>query len=221
MAVTRTGTEVLIQNGNQSWSQNITVPADAEICIVLVSVWKEATDWIPANPFTLGGSNLTTVQKGDNQSANEQGWIGYILVSSTGTVALACNWGTGLGAGACVHAVFYKGIDTDDPIKSSGKQTTSGADLTGLTASAGDMMVGCVASEAVPDSVNDNSQTEIDISSQYSYAAIGTAEKDGGTGFYFTGGTYTSVVALVLAQAGEAPPAATLSGRKTLLGVGL
>jgi len=90
MAVTRTGSVITIQSSSESSSQSITVPNDATICVVVVSLYYDSpTSWIPANPFTLAGSNLTTAQKTDEQIINGQVWIGYIVNPSTGSQTLA------------------------------------------------------------------------------------------------------------------------------------
>jgi hypothetical protein len=204
MAVTRTTeTVITVASVNQSGSQNITVPSDAEICIVLVSIYKYASDWMGANPISLGGTNLTTLQKTDNTSEGMQTWCGYLLAPSTGTQSFAWSWGAAPGQQGCFVILFYKGINTSSPIKDSDKTITALADLTGLDASSGDMMVGVVASYDNSPTVTDNSQT---LLYDYNYGSSdgGFAQKDGGTGFYFSNGQYTTVAACVIAQAAAA-----------------
>lgn len=199
MAVTRTGSATSIANTNQTWSQSVNVPADAQVAVVIATVWANQDNWIAANPFSLGGSNLTTLQKTDSQHDNNATWLGYLVNPPTGSQTLSCNWGQSLPAGASITIAFFVGVDTSNPIRSSGQQTSNGSDLTGLTASAGDMMVGGVGSDTQP-TVTDNSQTQL-TNAAGGGLYLGSAQKDGATGFYFTGGAYTTCVALVLRQA--------------------
>jgi len=201
MAVVRTGDIVVIQNSDASGSQSVAVPADATLCVVIITGWNDSTNWIPANPITLGGVNLTTLQKTDNQVNNGQVWIGYLVNPSTGSQSLAWSWGIAMDEGANFCIAFYKGIDTASPVVSSGKQTTAGADLTGLSASAGDMMVGGVYSYSIAiTSVTDSSQTQLAKPNKFNSCYGGFAEKDGGTGFYYTGGDYQTCVGGVFKQ---------------------
>jgi len=203
MAVTRTGDIYAIEAGTaQSDSQSVTVPVDCDVCVVVAGMWRDATNWIAANPVTLAGQNLTTEQKTDEQSDGYQLWIGYIVNPSTGSQTLAWNWGAAPSDPAAICCVFYAGVDTADAIEDSGEQLTLGADLTGLTASSGDMMVGGVYDYGGEPVVADEGQTELTIIGQggEEYFA-GFAQKDGGIGFYYTpSGGYGTCVALVLAQ---------------------
>ena len=199
MAVTKTGSTITIQSGDDG-SQSVTVPTDADICVVMCSLYAGTPNWIVANPVTLAGTNLTTAEKTDNQTSNGHVWIGYIVSPSTGSQTLAWNFTVGtVNEGINFVVTFWTGVDTASPIVDSGKQTTSGADLTGLSADSGDMMVGCAYSyNSTHTSVTDNSQTEL-TRSTYNSAGLGAAYKDGGTGFYFTGGSYTTCAAIVIA----------------------
>ncbi len=200
MAVTRTGSVIQIQNSSQSGSQSVTVPSDAQACVVIVTFYGNF-NWIANNPVTLAGSNLTTVQKTDEQIDNGHVWIGYKVSPATGSQTLAWNWGATPQEGANICVVFYTGVDTSNPIVSSGQQLSANTDLTGLTASAGDMMVGGVYSYDSSPTVTDNSQTQLAVMGRYNLCYGGFAEKDGGTGFYFSSGNYNTVVALVLKAA--------------------
>jgi hypothetical protein len=189
---------VEIKSSGNSGSQSITVPDDCTCVVVGVSLWKTTTNWIPVSPISLNSVDLITEQKADDQNGNQQAWLGYLVDPSVGSQTFFWDWGTTLNAGAIFHIIFFKGIETSDPIVSSGKETTS-ADLTGLTADITDMMVGFAAGYggAAP-SVTDNSQTEILTTSLFSSATAGSAFKLGDTGFYHTGGGYIVSVALVL-----------------------
>ena len=220
MAVTRTGTAVTIANTNQSFSQAITVPADAQIAVVVAAIWRYQTNWIAANPVSLGGSTLTTVRKTDTTSDNNQLWLGYLALPATGSQTLSVNWGAVPTGGANIAVVFYKGIDTSDPIRASAVQTTSWTNLTtGLTASAGDMMFGGVASDSAV-TVTANGQTQV-ANNLGASIYLGTAQKDGGTSFQFTGGDYTTVAALVLRQGAGGTGASATSAVGTATAAGL
>jgi hypothetical protein len=210
MPVVRTGTPVLIQNSSQSGSQSITIPSDCQTIVVAISAYKNSTNWIATNPCTIDGSNVTTVRKTDSTSAINQNWLGYILNATTGSKTFAWDMGTTFTFGLNISIIFYKNVDLDSPLVSSNLTTTDGADVTGLTAGATDMMVGIVSSEGGNATVTDNSQTEISVTS-YNSEYHGVAEKLNGDGFYFTGSTFTSASALVLRYK-EAPAVVTNNG---------
>lgn len=150
--------------------------------------------------MTLGGNNLTTAQKTDEQTANTQVWIGYYVISSTGTLTLAWDWGAAPTNGASICVAFYKGVDTVTPINDSGQQLTSELDLTGLSAGANDMMVGVVGSYGGITSVNDSSQTELWLTA-YNSAWGGFAQKAAGTGMYWTpagADSYSTCAAIII-----------------------
>lgn len=193
----RTGSVYTFTSSAQVDSETVTVPADADICVVAATLFKNTSNWLPANPFTLGGANLTTEQKTDEQTDNSHVWLGYKVSPATGSQTLAWDWGQSPGQGALITVAFYRGVDTITPIVDSDQQLTAGTDLTGLTASGDDMMVGAIASYGALSSVTDNSQTELYLS-LFNQTGGGFAEKLGGTGFYFTGGGYTTCAALVL-----------------------
>jgi len=215
--VTQTGSGITIQSSSQNGSQSVTVPADATLCVVMASMFENATNWITANPVTLNGVNLTTLQRTDDQSVNDHAWIGYLVNPSTGSQTLAWNWGTTPDQGAIIYVVFYKGVDTSNPVVSSGKQTTNGQDLTGLTAGVGDMMVGIVSTDTSVTSVTDQGGTELArTSSAFNNIHAGVASKLGGTGFYFTGGTYTACAAGVFRGTGASVNQFTYSNTNSI-----
>jgi hypothetical protein len=200
--VTRTGTVTTIENSNQTGSQSVTVPADATLCVVMAAFYRNATNWIAANPVSLNSVNLSTLKKTDGVNDVEQVWLGYLVNPATGSQTLAWNWGNTFTEGAVICVVFYKGVDTSDPVVSSGTQTNDTYDLTGLTAGADDMMVGVVGTwNTSPSSVTDNGQTELAITGPVNTCYGGFAEKLGGTGFYFTDGEDTSCAAGVFRAA--------------------
>ena len=195
--VTRTGTVTTITSTLQSSSQSVTVPADATLAVVMASLWRNATNWIAANPVTLGGVNLTTLQRTDEQTGNEHAWLGYLVNPATGSQTLAWNWGAAPTEGVNIAVVFYKGVVTSNPVVSSGEQLTTDTDLTGLIAGPDDMMVGVAATYTSAPTVTDSGQTQLAVMGPTAGAYGGFAEKLGATGFYFTGGSNTTCAAAV------------------------
>ena len=134
MAVVRTGSVVTISSDATTGSQSITVPSDADIMVVGFGTWDGSTDWIPTNPLTLNSVNITKAEETDYQSDVDQTWLGYLVNPDTGTQTFAWDMGSTSGFDGNVYGIaFYKNVDTTSPIVSSGKTSSGGADLTGLT----------------------------------------------------------------------------------------
>ena len=114
--VTRTGTVTTIQNSLQSDSQSVTVPTDATLCVVMATLYNGTANWIAPNPVSLGGTNLTTLQKTDEQTDNGHVWLGYLVNPATGSQTLAWDWGATPSVGANIAVSFYKGVVTTNPV---------------------------------------------------------------------------------------------------------
>lgn len=198
--VVQTGSSYLITNSYDADAYDISVPSDANIVVVVASFWLDNLNFVPDDVFKLGGNVLTVVQKTDDQSSNGQTIIAYLASPPKGTRRFRWNWGYNLTEGASIKIIFYKNVNEADPIVSSAKTLVSDTDVTGLTAGTGDMMVGVAYGYSTTfTSLNDNGQTVLE-NSVYNSAAIGAAEKLGGTSFQYTGGSYQTACAIVLRE---------------------
>jgi len=206
MAVSRTGTYVTFTSASGSGSQGITVPADTEIMLAFISGWDSGNYWLQAGAtLTIDGDALTFIDNTVVGGGNEHIGAYYRVNPSTGSQTFAWDWGASGEPtdGAHFVFVFYKGVDTGDPIRDFATND-SGEDVTGLTANAGDMIVGGVT-EYTPSTVtstDDDGQTEIYLSALYRSSAIGIGEEADEGDFYATvPGTAPSAVAAVLRAA--------------------
>jgi len=149
-AVARLGSVQTFTSSAITSSQNISVPAGADIMTLVVGGF-DGDDVFSGGTITLGGNALQIGFDGDdNGSTAHQGILYYIDVSSlSGVQSLAWTWnGSGsLLIGANFLYAFYDGVDTTSPIRASGgQQDTDGNFTTGtLAAVAGDMIVAGMA----------------------------------------------------------------------------
>lgn len=199
MGVERISTES-VQSSAQSSSTTITVPADCTL-VVVMAVGFGGIGWMGANPISINSVNLTTQEKTDSQDTNGQVWIGYLANPATGSRTLAWSWNNAPSEGVQYLVVYLRGASTSNPIRSSGQQTAADTDVTGLTAELNELMLGCVYSYTSITSVTDNSQTELLKGGPYNTAYYGFAEKQAGTGFYYTGGSYQTCAGIVVRSA--------------------
>jgi hypothetical protein len=209
--VTRTGTAEDLNSPNQTGSQTITVPADCTCVVITASGYYGSGDGIfgAGQIYGLGGADFagsTKFSVGASGASADipssgQVCISYLVNPSTGSQTLRWSLPAAANEGVNAKILYYKNIDTGSPLTDSDVQLSVNADLTGLTAGASDMMVGVgYKYGGAFTSVNDSGQTELN-NDVYNSAANGTAEKLGGTGFYFTGGDYTICCAIVLKAA--------------------
>lgn len=215
--VTQTGSAVVVESTGYNSSQGISVPSDAELAILCITGWTDGGVTFGDTPASLNSVDFTKVQSTDDQSANGQVWIGYLLNPTTGTPTFAwdLNIGRDPDEGVTYVLTFWKGVNTGAPIADSDKETASDTDITGLSAGSGDMMVGVVYDYGVSPTVTDNSQTE-QRSSVYNSAGIGVGSKLGATGFYYTSGAgYQTCVAIIIAAGGGGGGTVSLSATLT------
>lgn len=147
MAITRTGSVSTITTGNtnNTGSASITVPSDATLAIVVLSGWYNLTNYFSNGSITLNGVSFNiTLARIDSDATNFYGLIGYLVNPSIGTQTLAWDWsGTSSpNDPPIIKVVYYNGIDTSSPIRSSygGQNSGTSFSTTSLTAQTGDLI---------------------------------------------------------------------------------
>ncbi len=144
MSVTRTGSIIDIHSSANSGSQAVTVPDDAEImvCGVIGSTADSINDFLSGNPPTIGGQAMSMVRDDDDNFNIILGAIFQKTSPPTGSQTFAWNWGgtNAMPVGGHILIGFYKGVDTANPIRSTGgSQDLDNSATTGsLTAVSGD-----------------------------------------------------------------------------------
>lgn len=144
MAVSRTGSVGTITNNANSGSQSVTVPADAELMVVGAIGYEGVSTYFSSGSVTINSAALSVSRANDSDTSYGMVSLFHKVSPSTGTQTLAWDW-SGTGApdeGVTIFYAFYKGIDTDDPIKSEGgEQVQTDADTGVMTAATGDLAV--------------------------------------------------------------------------------
>lgn len=208
MAVERTGTAVNINTSSDSGSQSITVPSDATLAVVFFGGYIAAGTHLASDvTLTLGGTTMTNVGHNPGTTSGVDGiWIRHLVNPATGSQTFGWSTGRTFQYGILITIVFYRGVDTATPIKSSSlidTINTPTASITGLTYATGDMMVGGVQSDTVP-TVTGDGQTSINVSSQGAKGGgyLGVAEEASTGAFYCSGLEYSGLGAVVIAAGG-------------------
>jgi hypothetical protein len=181
MAISRTGTFTEVDSSVQSSSISITIPADAEILVVLVEGYALSSAIFGANSMTINGLAMTRAIFYDADS-NVHGTAIYYRVSPpTGSQTLAWSWSNALTLGAIMACVCYKGIDTASPIVDAKANHVNASNttisVTALTHGANDLTVGVAGcdSSGTPD-VDTGGQTKILESATFNGAKVAVAE---------------------------------------------
>jgi hypothetical protein len=207
---------------------NITVPADAEIVIGLVSKFQGTADGLAAMTFTKGGSQVAmTKVAGDGSTSAWQGALFYLVLPDTGSnKTWAWDWvGTGNSADPenLVSLTFWKGIDTASPVRDSDSIQGNSFPLTtpSLTAQTGDKIVagfaGFAGSEGTVDSWTNLTELSELAGSTYADATWATGDPTGNTTVSVasvSGYSEGALMALVLKPAAGASAAGPLVGGK-------
>lgn len=157
MSVTRTGAVANWGDASNASSHAVTVPADAEICVLAVIGFQADLQFLslPDAAPTINGVAMTQQQTNVDPSDGNQTVIYTLVNPPTGAQTLAWNW-KGAGTftdGGQYNVAFYKGVDTANPVRSKGgnTQTPGVAGQPGpfdistgsLAISPGDALVGC------------------------------------------------------------------------------
>lgn len=147
MAITRTGSIIefhAVVDGANSGTENVTVPADAEIMIVGVVGYITGVSPFSGGTLTIAGASMTYIG-GDADVSKMTGGMFYKVLPATGAQTLAWDWaGTNTMEGG-THFVyaFYKGINTSGAIRDDDatQQASSPHTSNTLTAQSGDLIV--------------------------------------------------------------------------------
>jgi hypothetical protein len=144
--VTRTGSVGEITSTANSGSQSITIPADATLVVVAVSGYSgTTTNFFSGGTLTLNGVTRSVGRTDDAYSSYGMTAIFYWVNPATGSRTLAWNWaGSGVATtGVHIFYAFYKGVDTTNPIKSSGggHNHTTTVNTGAMTAATGDLAI--------------------------------------------------------------------------------
>lgn len=205
MAVERTGTAVTIGTSSATSSQSVDVPSDCD-CVVLFHVGaNDGSDPMFGSSgaiFTLGGQSLTWRTR-TPASANNIDESAHTLVNPpTGSQTFAWT-GCSETYGIALILVFYKGVDTSDPVlASSGNSTDIGSvSVTSLATATGSKTVAAVGAFSVAPDASGNSQTVFINNSGPYYATelfVDVAEKAESSSMSATTGDYMGIVAVSL-----------------------
>jgi hypothetical protein len=159
LSVARTGSVTCTHSYANSGSFSVSIPADATVLVVGVAGSVNSPGYFSDYPPTIGGGgNIMSVgnQQDDDTpvSTTDYAVIFYFVNPPTGSQTLAYNWGSSytIADGGHIVTAFYKGVDTSNPIRSSGGEQSQAASpdsaTTGsLTGQSGDMFVGMAYSD--------------------------------------------------------------------------
>ena len=211
MAPVRTGSITLIQSSDQNpAAQNITVPADATLCLVAAGYFNSTTG-MDFTTLTLNGVAFTSV--GAQNNTTEVGYANMWVLANpaTGIQSLDWAWSNAPSLGANIFVVFYKDADTSAPIRGFDVQAGVGWDDTITTdafATSVDDTVLCIGYGGGPvDAAAGAGQTEIADSGQFnfSYAALGEKAGVAGTTTMAVYGSQVAIVACSIKPGAAGP----------------
>jgi hypothetical protein len=204
MAVEQSGSAYL--GDLYSASVAVVVPSDANIAIIYGKHYALST-----GAPTIGASSATLVVRSGDTGDRPIVDIWYIVNPTIGSQTLTYGAAQGFSDTYYMGAVFFKGVDTANPIASY-NSSSDNTDITGLTAPAGSMMFGCSGGSYSTPTVTDNSQTQLILENSHGFGAALRADMNG---FYFTG-TSQNAAALTINPSGVS--AATGLPRRALDG---
>lgn len=209
MTVERTGTAVNINTSSNTGSQSITVPSDATLAVMFFGgASGDDTGFDSGNStFSIGGFPATWRARSASSFDVGDCCVSTLSNPATGSQTFAWTCGASITYGNMLTIVFYKGVDTSSPVRSSGgnqattlNTTLSVADLTYVS---GDMMVGGVTGGNSGITLVGNSQSQIALTgpgAKNSFAYLGVADRASIGTFTVSNVDYPGIVALVLRQ---------------------
>lgn len=189
---------VVVTDSTSPVDASVTVPEGATFCVVCISGWRNATNWLNPSQFTLNGAAFTNIIDGDSQADQEQAWLGYLANPTSGQLAGTFT-ATGL-QGLIFTLIFANEVDAASPIKDSDLHLTAGdLSITGLNSEAGDLSIGFLA----------NYQNDATITGGTERSDSGTFNEDRGivntgdgvTSFTCTNENFGTLLAVVLRNA--------------------
>jgi hypothetical protein len=162
----RTGTHSQFCDTSDAGSDSITVPADADLAVLLVSGYETGNTGYFSAPDaapTINSVSMTEATATDVDTGTA-GAIFYLSNPATGSQTLAWNWGFNSGPteGVQYYVVYYKNSDAT-PLRSACSAESGGSTVncTPGSASAGDVMV-AVAGVSAIEAIGWTNATELD-----------------------------------------------------------
>lgn len=194
-----------------SVSQSVSVPTDATIAVFCTGEYSAQSS------HTLNGSSFTTaIMDGDASDMPQR--ITYLINPSTGSRTFSFNPPDSFAYGNWL--IFLKGVDTANPVVSTASEEPATSPVSGLTAGAGDMMIGRLFgnyNSAL--SVAVSGQTQIDAEAERSAVAYKSAATDfqwtitGGSPIIGVAAVFRAATAAAGSLASKANPIIALLGR--------
>ena len=128
-----TGSVLQIQSSNASASQNISIPADAELCLFMSADWL--SDWVTLDSVTLNGDDFSEgADYGNANTETARIWTYEVPEEIRGTTkSLAWEFSTEPLEGANIFIVFvkdYSGIDGFGGNQRTGNGTVTSSNIT-------------------------------------------------------------------------------------------
>lgn len=144
MAVSRTGSITDIHTSNNTGSQSVSVPADAELMVVGLAGAIDSGSIFGTASISIGGAAASLILDAYGDGVWESALF-YRVSPATGSQTFAWDF-AGSGSvtyGAHILIAFYKGINTTTPIKANGGEASGDGSFTtgSLSATTGDMAV--------------------------------------------------------------------------------
>lgn len=202
----RTGSVTPITSSLTTFSQSITVPADATLFVLGISFYQNASQ-LPSS-LTLGGNALTQVVVNTDVDGEMTG-LWDLANPPTGSQTLAVTWASALEEGAHYFPAYYNDVDTTDPIRGTGNAGNGGStETTGaITTAVGDIVCAVGASFGGTDcdlsATAGADQTEVADTAEFQTIQGAFGEKVGvaGTTTFTVGGAFASISAASLRDA--------------------
>lgn len=207
MAVERTGTAISISTVSATGSQSIAVPSDCTCAVLFHLGAQDNADTVFGSggaTFTLGGSSFVWQGRTPSGSNNCDGAVLTLVNPASGSQTFAWN-GCTEDYGVGLFVVFYKGVDTSNPVlDADGNSNITGTvTVSGLTTDTGSMTVlgACVFTNTPNTAIN--SQTVIvnnygPVETTYLYVDIAEKAEASSVSSEQPGIDYCGVVAISL-----------------------
>lgn len=182
--------DVVVTSSADSGSQSVTVPSDADCCVIGIGGWTGGSRVLmPPTAISLAGSAFTGLQS-DNNNAHEKMHLARLVGMAPGSQTYSWDMG---GSGSVTEGLlhfltFFKNVDQANPIVASGL-TNGNVDVTGLgSPGAGDMMVGLSAAFGSAPTVTGSGQTSMSTPAAFNQAIMRGAYKLGASSYDITAG---------------------------------
>lgn len=198
-----------------------------------VAGWRDGVNsYYSGGSVSIGGNAMSVGRADDTNYAYDMTVLWYRVNPPTRTQSLAWDWsGTNAPSdNSLIFYSFYNGVDTSNPIRSSGGQATatSSASAGTLTSTSGDYAVGVSYGWAntLPTNITWTGPTELfDITTSgslgtnresYAHSAT-TGNMTVSTSQNGSGTPYSTISAIILRQSTETPSTAPFNPRRVII----